>query len=409
MRNFLWTGCFSYFLIGLAHVIIGAMLPELLAHYGKDYSAGGQLVSLQFFGFLVGVLAGPWLSAKLGKKGALLLCLFCLTAAESVFFTLPSWSLVLMTAPLAGFGFGMVETIIGGVVIGYIADTKQKTAAMARLEVFFGIGALVMPLIVSLMITTGWWRGSFAILALISAVILALWALLPMGEMSGVLTKQSPLPETGQASANHARTGSRPRKGRPVLWMTLFIAVFALYVGAEMSLANFLPSILLENAGIKPELGALSVTCFWGAIAVGRLFAAQLAGRWGHARYLIVSCAGGAAALALFASITSVAAGFVIIVALGLLMSGMFAVALVFANSFFPGKEERVTSVLIASGGAGGALIPLLTGWCMDRLSLGLTLWVLVSLYVLLLALVIAASRFRAPSVRRSSAEAARS
>ncbi len=100
-------------LIGLAHVIIGALMPELLAHYGKDYSAGGQLVALQFFGFLIGVLAGPWFSQKLGKRGALLVSLFCMALGEMVFFTLPPWGIVLAIAPLAGFGFGMVETIIG--------------------------------------------------------------------------------------------------------------------------------------------------------------------------------------------------------------------------------------------------------------------------------------------------------
>ncbi|MEK8126477.1 MFS transporter [Paenibacillus filicis] len=394
MKTFLWTGCISYFLIGLAHVIIGSLMPELLAHYGKDYSSGGQLVALQFFGFLVGVLAGPWFSARLGKRGALLLCLICLTLAESVFFTLPAWSVVMLTAPLAGFGFGMIETIIGGMVIGYMEESR-KTAAMARLEVFFGVGALVMPLISSLLITGGWWRGGFLTLSLLSAVVLVLWLLLPMGQMTAALGKSSPHSDAAPAAASDSPPIAS-RTGRSVGKMVLFISVFALYVGAEMSLANFLPSILLENAGVKPELGALSVTCFWGAMAVGRLFAAQLAGRWGHARYLIVSCVGGVASLAVFASISSVAGGFAIILVLGLLMSGMFAVALVFANSFFPGKEEGTTSILIASGGVGGAVIPLLTGWCMDRLSLGVTLWVLVSLYALLLVLVIGASRFTA-------------
>ncbi|SDC18043.1 MFS transporter, FHS family, glucose/mannose:H+ symporter [Paenibacillus sp. UNCCL117] len=402
MRNFLWTGCLSYLLIGLAHVIVGAVLPELLAHYGKDYSAGGQLVSLQFFGFLIGVLAGPWLSAKLGKRGALMLCLFCLAAAELVFFTLPAWSIVLLTAPFAGFGFGMVETIIGGVIIGYLEEPK-KTSSMARLEVFFGVGALVMPLIVAAFIAGGWWRGAFLTLALMSAAVLALWMLLPMGKMVEVMSKAASAQVKEAVSVQAAKA---PRTGRSLMWLALFIAMFTLYVGAEMSIANFLPSILLENAGVRPELGALSVTCFWGAMAVGRLFAAQLAGRWGHARYMIISCAGGTLALLAFASIEGIGASFAIILLLGLLMSGMFAVALVFANSFFPGKEERVTSILIASGGIGGALIPLLTGWCMDHLSLKVTLGVLVSFYALLLVLVLAASRLRRHSVPGHSGQA---
>ncbi len=85
-------------------------------------------------------ISGPWFSQKLGKRGALLVSLFCMALGEMVFFTLPPWGIVLAIAPLAGFGFGMVETIIGAVVIGHFEESR-KTVAMARIEVFFGVGA----------------------------------------------------------------------------------------------------------------------------------------------------------------------------------------------------------------------------------------------------------------------------
>lgn len=389
MRTFFWIGCISYLLIGLAHVIIGALLPELLVHYGKEYSAGGQLVSLQFLGFLVGVLSGPWFSRKLGKRGALLFSLFCMAFGEMIFFTLPSWGIVLAIAPLAGFGFGMVETVIGAVVIGHFEESR-KTVAMARIEVFFGVGALVMPFLVSLFIAAGWWRGAFLTLSLLAVLVFVLWAVLPLGTMSPVMSRSS-----GNEVKASAAPSLKSLPGGLAGLLALFIVIFAFYVGAEMSVANFLPSILIENVGVKPEIGALSVTCFWGAMAVGRLFAAQLAGRWGKARYLIISCLGGAVVLGFFAMADTVLSSYALVLLLGLLMSGMFAVALVYANGFFPGMEERVTSILIASGGVGGALVPLLTGWCMEHLSLSVTLWVLVALYVLLLVSVFTASRMR--------------
>ncbi len=126
MRAFFWNGCLSYLLIGLAHVIMGSLLPEMLVYYNKDYSDGGLLVSFQFTGFLIGVLAGPWCARQLGKRGAILMCLFCLSAAQLVFFSLPAWGLVLAVAPVAGFGFGMVETIIGALVIQYMEDSQKK-------------------------------------------------------------------------------------------------------------------------------------------------------------------------------------------------------------------------------------------------------------------------------------------
>lgn len=41
MKRLMWFGCWAYLLIGLAHVVVGSIMPNLLEHYGKDYSAGG--------------------------------------------------------------------------------------------------------------------------------------------------------------------------------------------------------------------------------------------------------------------------------------------------------------------------------------------------------------------------------
>ena len=56
MKRLLIMGCLSYLLTGCTHVIFGAVLPELLAHYGRSYSGGGILVFLEFGGFMLGVL-----------------------------------------------------------------------------------------------------------------------------------------------------------------------------------------------------------------------------------------------------------------------------------------------------------------------------------------------------------------
>lgn len=77
MKRLIWLGCWSYLLIGLAHVVVGSLMPNLLEQYGKDYSAGGSLIFAQFAGFLVGVLVSPLLLAKFGKIYGLLIAWGC--------------------------------------------------------------------------------------------------------------------------------------------------------------------------------------------------------------------------------------------------------------------------------------------------------------------------------------------
>ena len=68
MKRLIWLGCLSYFIIGLAHVVLGSVLPVVLEHYGKAYSEGGTLIFTQFGGFLVGVPLSPWLEPSFGQK-----------------------------------------------------------------------------------------------------------------------------------------------------------------------------------------------------------------------------------------------------------------------------------------------------------------------------------------------------
>lgn len=76
------------------------------------------------------------------------------------------------------------------------------------------------------------------------------------------------------------------------------------------------------------------------------------------------------------------------ILLLGLMMSGIFAMALIFANERLPGMTERTTSLLVASGGIGGALLPRLIGWMLDEYSLQATQWVLISLAAALIVII---------------------
>lgn len=56
MNRAVWLGCVSYFLVGLATVVFGALMLELLQDYGRNYSSGGQLVFSEFACFFTSKL-----------------------------------------------------------------------------------------------------------------------------------------------------------------------------------------------------------------------------------------------------------------------------------------------------------------------------------------------------------------
>jgi len=377
-----WLGCLSYLLIGLAHVVLGSVLEELIGYYNLDYSQGSQLIFNQFAGFLFGVLVTPWLLRRFGRKRTLFIALTALTVAEAIYSFLPPWGWMLAIGPIAGFGFGMIEAAIGALIIEFV--TENKATAMSRLEVAFGVGALLMPALAGLLIRYGDWEWSFPFVASVSFITLLAWWRMPLGAAHNLMNDSS------TNGTHRAPVPGYTRRTFVILLLMIFF--FLIYVGAEMSFVHFVPSILIENIGVQPSVATTGITAFWATMIVGRLFAGVLAERFGYVKYLIVSCIGMIAFLILFAFSSQLWVSLAAILLIGLFMAGMFAIALLFVNARIPGMTERTTSLTVAAGGVGGALVPRMMGWTMDTFSLSVTYGILIGSAVLLLVLVVAAA-----------------
>jgi FHS family glucose/mannose:H+ symporter-like MFS transporter len=391
MKRLIFIGCLSYLLTGFTHVILGAVLPELLQHYHASYSDGGRIVFAEFAGFLGGVLIAPKLAGALGRRRMLLLAAALLGAAETGLSLLPPWDAAMGLAGTAGFGFGLTEAGIGTFVL--IAAREKQAVAMSRLEVFFGLGALVMPFVSSFLISLGLWRLSFLVLGLSALAMMPVWARLSFGELDPLLAaRRGGSGAAGQAAAGISRAASRyGARGGAVLG--LFILIFFCYVGAEVAMVNYLPSVFTDKLALSSSAATLSVTVYWLAMVLGRLAAGSVAETVTYRRFMLGTTAGTVAALVALALTSSLAAAFTLVLASGLLMAGMFAVALIYANRLLPPSlTERTTSLLIASGGLGGALLPLLVGRTMDDFGASAAVWSFAAAMLLMLALLIAAS-----------------
>lgn len=399
MRKLLWIGCLSYLVIGVAHVVGGSILEQLIDYYGLTYKDGGQWIMNQFLGFMVGVLLAPSLTARIGKRGAVLLAMGLLTVSEAAYSLLLPWGWMLAFAPVAGIGFGMTEAIVGAVII----DTmKGKASAMSRLETFFGIGALIIPLTVAYLIQEQVWQLSFPILSAMAGITFVLWLTMSFGELDDGLSMTARPAASGGGAVGTAKgsgeAGTTPARRKGLLgypgkllpFLILSALFFLVYVGMEMSFSNYLPSILITRTGLGEASAAASLSLFWGTVVIGRLFAGIIADRIGYVRYLMIAVIGALVVFGLM-TITGQLYWMMALIALsGLFFSGVFGIALVYANSLLPGMTERTTSLLVAFGGIGGAVFPRVTGWLMDRFDVELTMGYLALLVVIMLLLLAA-------------------
>lgn len=381
MRKILWLGCLSYLVIGIAHIIGGSILEQLVTHYEISYASGGQWIMNQFLGFLVGVLLGPSLSTRLGKRITIVIAFSSLTLAEAIYSMLPGWEWMLIIAPFAGFGFGMIESVIGALIIDLFKD--QTATAMSKIETFFGLGALFIPLTAAVLIRYHIWEWSFPILTAISGLTLLLWLCLSFGKDLDAKISQPSKQE--RTTVLH-----KPKyQQRALPFLILAMIFFFLYVGVEMSVSNYLPSIMIERSGLSESSAASMLSLFWAFMVVGRVFCGVLADRYGYMKYLIVSMVVAVLAFVGMVFITQAWAQFAMIAISGLGFAGVFGIGLVYVNACLQGMTDRTTSLLVACGGVGGALFPKLTGWSMDHYNAAATINMVATLVAIMLTFMV--------------------
>ncbi|MDA1762318.1 MFS transporter [Bacillus cereus] len=379
LKRLLWISFFSYMLIAFTLVIIGAMLPEILLHYKQNYSNGGLLIFGQFVGFLFGVLSMPILVRKLGRKNVVLLGLIMISFELFSFF-LPTWYFLFPLVGLAGFGAGLAESCIGTIIL--VTFQEKQASAMGKLEVAFGLGALFMPLFSSILISKGIWEYAFLILGLSSFLVMIGWKVLSFGEVDEFLIKN-----TNVNTPVNKTTGSYTKK--TFLIITFSAIYFFCYGGSEVSIVHFLPSLFMEEWEVPNSLATLTVTVYWTAMVIGRALTGVLSEKLTYNKFLLSINIGGLVVLILLAISGNVWLGFFLCFLLGLFMAAMFAIALIITNLYFPGQTEKTTSILLATNGLGGSLIPIIIGQSMDKYPAQITFWLFACIMLLMLILTI--------------------
>lgn len=391
MLRLVILGCIAYLVTGLGQLVIGSVMEPMVHAYGIAYSDGGQLVMHQFLGGMVGILFAPWLIAKRGKKFVLLLSIAFIIIPEILYSTLPPWGVMLTIAPFAGIGLGMTEAVVGSLIIGYSGE--KANTAMSRVETFFGVGALLIPFAGAALIEAGLWKMSFSFVAVLAVITFALWLIFWPKMLDRPAADAHASPAAAHAAHGTAATTlAAPQKSRTLIVLAACALFFFVYVGLEMSYINYLPSLLVNTNHLSEASATLAISLFWGAMVIGRLISGQIADRIGGAMYLIVTCFVSAILFVLMTVFTGVVSAFLLAFAVGFMMSGMFAIALVFANRATPGMTERTTSLLMACGGIGGGLLPKGTGWFLDQQGPDAVRWLFAGTALLLLAVILWAS-----------------
>jgi fucose permease len=248
------------FLFGIALALLGTLfgLPETRARLHVDLAQQGDVFLVLYLGVFVStILVGPVIDS-FGNKVVLAASGLLVTAALVLFAGAASFIAALGAGFLLGFGGGGLNTAANALVADLYRD--ERGAMLNIVGMFFGFGALVVPLCAA--IITGIFSipqlllGTAALAALCSAVYVATDFRL---SRDGLTTPFSVL-----ASLKAARNPN----------VLLFATLLFFQSGNESSVGGW-TSTYAGATGLPARTATMILAGYWAALMSGRLAAAR--------------------------------------------------------------------------------------------------------------------------------------
>lgn len=248
---------FFYFVIaGITTVMLGPLLPALIQHWHIQDAQAGTLFTASF----AGQLCGAWFAVRSVRAsvlyGAFLSALGCIAMPWAGF----------GTAHVALFciGVGLGAGVTAGTVIAGTALPSSGARLMAALNVAWGLGAIICPILVHASGPAGLHLFFF-----LTSGLLAVASLFAIAIPRPTRLAAEDPPSPSSAPRTYA---PKMRIPLPLVTLLLFAAAMLLYVGVENALAGWLPSYAIRSS---PLLQAASISLyFWIAEIGGRLLLA---------------------------------------------------------------------------------------------------------------------------------------
>jgi len=342
-----FTAYWGFIVLGVGSTLLGPALSPILADFHVSPSGTGPLFLGGSAGYVLAVLIGGpagdrWNRGSILQAGALLMGVGGVLLA-----LVPAWSLLVAGFCVLSIGSGVIDSGTNALV-NDIAPARGHAREQSLLHTFFGLGALLGPLLIGAFLAIHWgWRSAYVVDA-VGAIGLAM--------LFSQLRLHRPVPK---AQAVGARSMLALARTPLVLVMALMLAV---YVGAELLVGDWSATYLQDTHHFDKVAAATSVGLFWGGLTAGRLLSA-VATRWFTGRtLLLLTCL-----LSLFACVVLVAAPNAPTALAGLALTGIgfaaiFPLVMAIAGEVFPGTAGSIAGLLMAAASVFGALLPWVGG-----------------------------------------------
>ena len=353
-----WLTGVMFLMFAMTSDAVGAVIPRIIAEFHISLTDASQFQSAFMLALGGAALLFGFLADSLGRRGSITIGLLLYGAASLLFAFGHDFAFFVGLMALSGIGVAVFK--IGALaLVGDIShSSEQHTTTMNLIEGFFGVGSIVGPFLVGVLLDNGFsWKWLYVVASGICAVLVFASLLVRYPRM-----QQPAGGATGFVGAVRMLGGTARMLGNP--YALGFSLLIALYVATECAIYVWMPTYLQGYQGVA-WLPVYALTIFFVLRAGGRFLGIWLLGRMQWASVLVVLAG------AILACFAGALAGGKAVGAWTLPLSGLF-MSMVYPTinskgiSCFPRNEHgTVAGVILFFTAVAAAAGP----WLMARVS----------------------------------------
>jgi MFS transporter, FHS family, glucose/mannose:H+ symporter len=366
------AACAGMFMFGVVLALLGALfgLPQFRGRLGLDVVQQGTVLSLVYAGVLLATpLAGPFID-RFGNKPLMLGSAALVTVALAGFIAARSFAAAALAGVVLGTGGGGLNIATNALVSDIYGEERGRM--MNYLGMFYGIGALFLPLLVATIATR------FSTAQIVGcAVALAAACTLAYAAMEFPPPREA----HGFTASDALRIAAQPG--------VILFALLLFFQSGDESVITGWTSTYAGTLGASPAVATWLLTAYLTGVMLGRLAAGYVLAHVTKWQLVFGSACASLAAYGIFLAINNRAVLWIAAAVLGFCLAAIYPTTLALVGDAHRRFAATVLSVVFTIAWFGGILGPWAVGVIAGRFGLraGMALPLVGRVAVIVLAL----------------------
>lgn len=265
----------AFIAMGLYVGIFGAIWPIAYLELGVPIALGSIYPLVSTIGTLIATMTASRLQSKFPIWGIVTLSMAMLSASMLGFYIAPSFYIMLIIVFIRGFFSGNIDIILNSFMTMYYRPHFTSFG-----HGFWGLGAMISPLIASYFIGAARWRSAYIAVGIIQLfMVVVLFAVRHQWEEVSSYSANLPGLEE-ELSELHSGSIFRLKGVIPA------VIAFVAYSGIENTANNWGSSFLVSGYGLSADVAAKYISIFFAALTIGRFTTGFLAIRFSYKKLI---------------------------------------------------------------------------------------------------------------------------